>query len=690
MRVVVVTILLIGMSLVGMPLAGAQTEGLDYTEDTVVTVDGGTVRVDITATMANTTAERREGNAIIYSFFDELVVITPVGARNVSVTSRGSTLSSRVTALDADFEILTFALPTELRSGQSRTFAISYELPEGELRGDGLFFVNPAQSAFPLWSFSDPGRGSLELRIPPQAELNDIGRLLRRTGGDSDYVTYEPIDFSVPSELFAYVTVTDETALETRSISVSGQDIEINAWPGDEVWADFAEETISLGLPVFEEVIGLDVPDQETLEVTESVTPYFFGYGGWYNSADTSIDIGNELDDTVMLHELSHAWFNIDLFTERWIAEGLAEEFTWRVQGELGFEQEVPPSEPRLTDRGAQPLERWNSALAGTTNSELFRNQETYGYETSWFTVREITNLIGLDDMQSVLRSAAEDAPSYPRSELDGDGGSPPIENDWRRLLDLASLHATPEEAAEIEELLVDYVIDIGWLDDLAERRAARTEYELVVQREPAWAVSQEIADAMGSWEFARAEVLLNSARLVQDEFLTLDERLSGTDIRVSDGARAAYEGGEGAEEALVLLRRQAAAVEMITDMERSLDAGFTTRQRLGLLGGSGIPDFVSEAKMLLAEDDFVGVGTAATDLELALLDAERSGALRMAIVLALTALVMIVIGFVGWRRSRSDAAAIELAPVPDGEAPGDNENEIAEDLVSLESDAAA
>ena len=28
-----------------------------------------------------------------------------------------------------------------------------------------------------------------------------------------------------------------------------------------------------------------------------------------------------------MLHEIAHTWFNEDLFEERWITEGLADEF---------------------------------------------------------------------------------------------------------------------------------------------------------------------------------------------------------------------------------------------------------------------------------------------------------------------------------------------------------------------------
>ena len=657
---------MIGVFFFGAPLLGAQTEGLIYSEDTVFIVEEGVVRVETTATMTNTTVERREGDSIFFSFFDELFLVTPIGVENLVISSAGATLSSTASPIDEFFELRAVPLPTQLRSGQSRTFEVSFDLPAGELRGDGLFFSNPAHSAFALWSFSDPGQGSLTLRVPPEVQLNDVGNSLRLSGSDDGFTFWEPIDFEVPTDLFAYVTVTNDRALESERFTVAGQDIEVNSWPGDDIWADFAAETIRSGLPVLEELIGLEVPDQSTLEVTESVTPYFFGYAGWYNPVDTSIDIGNDLDDAVMLHELSHAWFNIDLFTDRWIVEGLAEEFTFRAQAELNLEQETPPAVPRLTDRGAQALQDWDSALAGRTNSEEFQDQEAYGYETSWYTVRQIVDIIGLDGMQAVLADVDQSRPSYPSGDASETSSA---RDDWRRLLDLTSSYATTEEAERLEQLFSDFVANEAGIETLERRRQARIDYEILSERNPQWEVSPSIRTALERWDFDTADLLLEQARAVQDRYLQLQAEVDGTNIVVSNAPQLAYEQGEtNFDEALRLLDGQFRSVEAISSMQESVERVLTFRQRIGFVGRDDPPELLTGALEALADDDFVRVDQTAAEFDSILLDADRSGALRLTIVFLVSALVLMAVAFVAWRSSHQ---AAQLAASLEGETAG-------------------
>ena len=142
-------------------------------------------------------------------------------------------------------------------------------------------------------------------------------------------MSWVPRRFAVPEDFFTYVNVVRDNRLEVRNFEVSGQDIVLRSWPGDEEWADFAQEAIEEGIPALEAHIGTPIPEQNTLEVTASVTPLLFGFAGWYDPAQTSIEIGNEFDRSLMLHELSHAWFNNSLFVERWMIEGLAEEVAY-------------------------------------------------------------------------------------------------------------------------------------------------------------------------------------------------------------------------------------------------------------------------------------------------------------------------------------------------------------------------
>jgi hypothetical protein len=54
----------------------------------------------------------------------------------------------------------------------------------------------------------------------------------------------------------------------------------------------------------------------------------------------------------VIVHEASHAWFNDSLFTERWLYEGLAEEYAWRVQTDVGSDAGPAPARPDLKHPG--------------------------------------------------------------------------------------------------------------------------------------------------------------------------------------------------------------------------------------------------------------------------------------------------------------------------------------------------
>lgn len=651
------------VSLIAIPSLGAQTDGLVYSEDTVVTVSEGVVLVETTATLRNTTRDRVENGTVFYSFFDSLPLVVPVGAENLTVISGDSTLASSNLALDEDFEIREYALPSQLRSGQTRTVSISFELPTGGLRSDGLFLSNPAYSSFPLWSSSDPGQGSIQLRILEEAKLNDIGNSLRFIERTDGFAIYEPTNFALPRDLFAYVVVTDESELEQRNIEVLGQDIEINYWPGDHVWANFADRTITSGLPALEAQIGFEVPDQQTLEVNESATPYFFGYGGWYDEVETSIDIGNLLDETVMIHELSHAWFNSELFLDRWISEGLAEDFTWRTQGELGSAQEETPGLPQLTDRASLPLAQWTSAGIGVTNSEEFQDQERYAYEASWYVVREIIETIGVDDMQAVIGVAEENRHAYSASN------TLPVRfgEDWRRFLDLVSDHATPEEQEQIEALFTEYIVTEQDSLDFEARRQARIDFELLVEREPGWGIPLALRNAMATWDFEAAGSFLERARPIQDRYLQLEAALAGTSLEVSNAAREAYE--EGPDEwdrAIELLDQQFFSVERLALVEQSVSVSPSITQTVGLWGVDS-STLLDEAGDALANDDFRSVNTATAELENSLQNAERRGILRIAGAAILLALILIIPIARRKKRVTEERSLPDEEPVDDG-----------------------
>jgi len=605
MRILVLLSVICSVLMIGAPAATAATEGLSYTEDTIFTVRNGSVDVVTTVVMANTTAEERSGNTIFYSYFDSFIIVVPVGVEDLVITTRGTELASTTLELDDDFEIRSAQLPSELRSGQSRTLTVKYSLPTGEIRDEeALFFSNPAFHAFPLWSFSDPGTGSLLIRVPVEAEMNEFGNVLRRTGLNDGYIEWTPRNFDVPEELFTFVTVTLEEQLDVDRFQVTGQDIELRTWPGDDEWATFAKETIVEGLPALEETIGLPIPDQATLEVTESVTPYYYGYGGWYDQLETSIEVGNELDRTVMIHELSHAWFNDDLFNERWVSEGLAEEFTWQVERDLGWGAEAEPERPNTTRPNSGPLVEWGRSLAAGVDDDDFRQREEYGYNASWYVIREMTGIIGLDGMQGLLAAADADVTAYPDQN---EAETTSARDDWRRVLDLASVDESPASEQELETLFIDFVVPHSEVEQIDQRREARNEYRRFTGQGVGWPVAD-----------------------VHERYVEVYTRASDADLELSDAAQISYErNAPDFALASAVLDEQDAAIDAVDDVRRESTRELTTEERWGLRDISRKP-YAELAESAFADDDRRGITRAHDALDRLLFNAADAGAQRL------------------------------------------------------------
>lgn len=583
----------------------AQTDGLEYSEDVVFTVLDDSVRVDLAATMTNNTVERRNGDTVLFTFFETFVFIAPTGLTDLSITTTGTQLSSTQEPLDDDFDVVTAVLPTQLRSGESRSFDVSYTLPRGELRSNSAFFSNPAYHGFPLWSSSDPGTGSLVLRVPVDAEVAELSETIAPRAVVDGFNTWEPLEFGVPTDFFTYVNVVREDRLEERNFAVSGQDIVVQSWPGDTEWADFAQEAIEQGIPTLEEHIGTPIPDQDTLEVTASLAPFLFGFAGWYDPTETSIEIGNELDRGVMLHELSHAWFNHDLFVDRWVIEGLAEEVSFQVDRELDGRSRELPTRPRSTDAGAAPLNDWSTPFDNFANADL-RERELYGYNASWFAVRELADIVGDVGLRQIILAADTEAPAYrgaTRSLL---------LNDWRRLLDLASVVTDAEGEAALNQLWLDLVVNDAEAPVLAERSEAREAYRRFQNRPLEWLVPAEIDQAMADWRFEDALELLGEANRVLDLQRRVIDQAGLAGLQAAEAGRVAYERPDpDFDGAVAVLVEQEAAIESVLQVRQLVAQPLTREERVGLgdfdLGS--IAELAEEAYALNRFDDVVLIG---------------------------------------------------------------------------------
>ena len=126
-----------------------------------------------------------------------------------------------------------------------------------------------------------------------------------------------------PDAWLVQVSARDDDELIERVVDVGEREVNVLGWPDDAEWADFAATQVEDGVPALEDLTGLDWPATYTLDVVETASPYLYGYAGWYLRNSGLIEIGDELDQQVILHELAHLWFNDSLFQRALDQRGL-------------------------------------------------------------------------------------------------------------------------------------------------------------------------------------------------------------------------------------------------------------------------------------------------------------------------------------------------------------------------------
>ena len=241
--------------------------------------------------------------------------------------------------------------------------------------------------------------------------------------------TSGPLD--EPDNTFAVIAARHDDGLLTRPLELDRHKIVIRAWPDDPEWGAFVEQRLTNGIPAMESLVGLPWPHpDDELSIVEAASPYIYGYAGWFLPETNSIEVGDDLDPRVILHELSHLWFNNRLFVERWISEAFAEIYAAHTLGAIG--EPVPAPDPvRADNPAAMALATWDDPTFTEENTD---EREEYGYNASFFVVNSVAGEIGMDSMRKVVAATEKRSIAYQGDEKP-EGVVTRV--DSRRLLDL-------------------------------------------------------------------------------------------------------------------------------------------------------------------------------------------------------------------------------------------------------------
>lgn len=545
-------------------------DGLRWETDAKFVLEPDDKIVDVSMDITLTNEIPDEGQS--YYYFHQIAIPLPAEARDVVAKLDGSALDTDVdSSEDPLWDKLTVHLSPVLRYQHTQKIALTFELPDLPPRSRGLTRANPAYGTFLAYAYGDPGLVDLEVRVPDRYETENSGMVMQ-PGGSGRYDVFTATNIDDPLSSWAAFVARDDGKLKKQELSIDGHQIVVRSWPGDDHWAKFVKKNLTKGLPALTELIGQELP-VDSLEVIESSTPHVYGYGGLYDSDTDIIEISDQLDAQLVLHELSHAWFNEAMSSEVWLNEGLATAYAVLAVEEIGGSATSEIKKVSTDDPGAQPLLTWAHRNMLTVEDA---EREQYGYAASSWLVQELVDEVGLDGMAEMFSAISNHRLSYPG---DTDPNAWSGRTDWRRVLDLLQERSGSGDAVELFETFVLRKEDEALL---ADRKEARNRYTKTVKLGDGWSAPHGLREAMSRWQFEKAVEIDNTARDVLEIRDDVLNKLEPIGVTALPGLETTYEKAESlssvserAEDYADVATDLADAADQTSDNPLSQVAGF-------------------------------------------------------------------------------------------------------------------
>lgn len=619
--------------------------------DAVYTLDPAAGRVHVEIDFRVT--DLKPSTAQFIYFYRDLAFAIQPEARSVRVSGGASSVT---TATRRFYVQANVHLRSNLYYQDSTSFAIRYDLVGGAPRSSSPIRVGRAFATFGVWSWGDVGRSTVEVHTP-KGFVNTVAGDPMDTTGTSGGLRAVPKD---PNTFYAIVSSENSAAYGSTRISLTGGvEIVVQAWPEDKAWNTAVGDTLRDGLPDLQTLIGLPWPVTHDLDIRERYTPALEGYAGFFFTEAQRIDVTEDLDPLVIVHEASHAWFNETLFQERWIYEGLAEDYAWRVQTDVGSDAGPGPKRPNLKDPGYVALVAW-------TFPQVIRDQQTddrerYGYGASFWVIDQMVEAAGLEQMRAAFAAAAARTTAYPGA---GTPETVSTATDWRRLLDLVEPIGKPDSPA-VEAALRDVVVTAIDARGLDSRGPARAQYRALIEAGAGWLPPWSVRKLMDAWGFIGATKAMDKATAVLQLRDQVQADATALGLVPDDALRTAYESAnDNLDAATALGNQEVAALAAIAAARTKVEATPDLLTQLGLLGET--PKVPYEAARAAFEggqlDQAVQLATTAAAL-IANASAVGQERLILAVVAAVALLLLIAVVILLRRRGRRDAGLVFAPP---------------------------
>ena len=630
----------------------AATPGLTITSNATYEVLPEEARVAVTAKL---TVTNHLKNSVARQFFFRSAFLTvQPGTTGFRLTGGSGPPKVAVHEITDTFTSLKLDFGTNLAAGKTTNLTLTFDLRDAGGEPGRPVRVSPSLVTFQAWAFATPSTpGSSVTMLFPTGYQVTVGRgpLQGPTSDEAGHDQWFSGTIAAPLDFVADV-VADRpvTYAETPvdvALSAGVASVTVRAWPDDPAWADRVTNLVEHALPILEQEIGVAWQLDGPLAVNEVLVRGSGGYAGVFDPAERRIDISYAASDTVVIHELAHAWFNGRLVADRWAAEAFASYYAETATRELGLDIRPPDTvEPGV---GAIPLNAWGSSETTDPATDL------YAYAACLQLARDIAERAGPDALRAVWLKSARDVGAY---QPDANGkevvsGAP----DWRGLLDLLE----DQTGKDFGDLWQTWVARPEDLTLMAARATARTAYANAVEAAGEWRLPKSIRDALRTWRFDVAIDQLDAADGILQQRAALAAAADAADVTLPDSLRAAFEGTAGLPTAAAEASAELSAVEMIaaaTSAQSSSDSLLDDLEsRIGLVGRDpGLT--LGAARLALQTGNTAEATDAARAARDAWLGAAEAGRARIVSAVLLAVALAIFLGLVrAGRRRRSPEA---------------------------------
>jgi hypothetical protein len=653
-----VPILLAGTAALASPLpALAAAGGAVETGTTTYVVNTAKSEIDVTIKLS--IKNTKPPDALYDYYYTTTAVGVEVEAGPVKSTSNAGAVKQSLIKTGTYYRDIQLVY-AKLWYGQTRVITLTYAIPAAPHAPGGFRAGKAYTELCAVGNGFDSG--SVSVIVPDGFDVAYFsGTDLSKSGDAKGLQTFGSGTIQAPYKFWTCLEATDPANLTSTKLTAGDQSFNLQAWPEDASWASTVSGDVQSDVQKLEDLTGLHMPGG-TIAIKEAGNSELGDYAGVYSPSTKTATVTEATDHATIAHELSHIWFNKNLFTATWMDEGFAG-YSEKVAGSGNYQPCVEPGS--YPGSGSPDLTTWQFLDINSTTQD--QNITDWQYAASCYLVANLADAIGPANFKSVLVAASKGEIPYVGStpaEKSPVAG-PPVSA--RTLLDLfderGMVPAGVKDLDQAQTMFGDY--GIFGSTDLVARSKARSNYHTLLDAANAWKLPLAIRNPMASWDFSGAQRAMDVATQIiilrdQTQKGVSGFSLDGTPIQTQFQAATTQ---ADLDAVLALTKKEVDAAAKVAQAKQLNDSGHSIFQTVGLLGtdpGASIA-LATTALKNAKPDDARAAAQKAID---AINGSGDQGLIRLAVMLVLILAVVAVLLFLTRRRRRRALALAAAAPV--------------------------